>query len=176
MFITLIAALAAGFLGAGFVMLLRFVMRRFGVEHRLPGWATPVAAGGFMLAATISSEYVWFQQSSAQLPDGLEVVATRERQAPWQPWTYVKPYVGSYVAFDGDSVRANSDDPDLLVADVFLFARWQGTRQLQVAFDCGTGRRADPAEGVAMDAEGRPTGVAWREVPGDDPLYAAACN
>ena len=171
MFITLIATLAAGFLGAGCVMLLRFVFK-----DRVPRWATPVAAGSFMLAATISSEYAWFPQASANLPEGVEVVVTRERQAAWQPWTYLRPYVSSFVALDGESIRTNEADEGLRIVDLYIFTRWQSTQQLQVAVDCTQGLRADPADGIEMDGDGRPTGVTWRNVEEGDPLFGAACG
>lgn len=176
MFVTLIATVAAGFLGAGCVLLLRFVMRRFGVEDRLPRWATPVAAGGFMLAATISSEYAWFSNSEANLPDGVEVIATREHQAAWQPWTYLRPFVSSFVALDVESVRTNATDEGLKIVDLYVFTRWRPTQQLQVAVDCGQSLVADPADGVQMDGEGRPAGVVWREVTSDDPILSSTCS
>jgi len=171
MFITLIATIAAGFLGAGCVMLLRFV-----IKDRVPRWATPIAAGSFMLAATISSEYAWYGNAVSGLPDGFEIVDTRERQAAWQPWTYLRPYTVSFVALDGESTRINSGDADLKIVDLYIFTRWQSTRQLQMAVDCGLGRRADPAEGIEMDSEGRPEGVTWRDVGAEDPLFGAACG
>ncbi len=176
MLITLIGTIAAGFLGAGCVLLLRFVLRRFGAEERLPRWATPVAAGAFMLAATISSEYGWFANTRAGLPEGVEVVATREHSAPWQPWTYLRPYVNSFIAMDQNSIRSNADEESLKIVDLYMFTRWQAAQQMQMAVDCAAGRRADPAEGIEMDADGRPTGVAWRDVTADDPLFGAACG
>ncbi|MEM1272760.1 MAG: hypothetical protein AAGF88_03030 [Pseudomonadota bacterium] len=171
MFITLVGTIAAGFLGGGCVLLLRFVFK-----DRVPKWALPITAGAFMLAATISSEYGWFRNTAANLPGGVEVVATHERQAPWQPWTYAAPYVNSFIAFDRGSVRTNADTPSLKIADLFIYTRWQPPRQVQLAVDCDAGLRADPAEGVEMDDDGRPVGVTWREVPQDDALMRAACG
>ena len=176
MLITLVGTIAAGFLGAGSMLLLRFVLRRFGQEHRMPGWGTPVAAGAFMLAATISSEYGWFANTRANLPDGVAVVVTREHSAPWQPWTYLRPYVNSFIAIDHGSVRTNADLAALRIVDLYIFTRWQAAQQMQIAVDCASSRRADPAEGIEMDGDGRPVGVTWRDVSADDPLYSAACS
>lgn len=171
MFITLIGTIAAGFMGAGFVLILRFLLK-----ERVPKWAIPIAAGAFMLAATISSEYGWFPNASASLPEGVEVVATREAQAFWRPWTYVTPFVDSFMAMDRETVLINPENGDQRLVDLYLFTRWRATTQLQLAVDCAAGARAEPGEAVDLDDNGWPAGVIWRQVAEDDALLTAACG
>ena len=108
MFLTLIAVFVAGIGGAGLAMALRFTFR-----GRLPAWITPLFAGGAMIAATISTEYTWFSSQTDNLPEGMEVIVTRERAAWWQPWTYIRPYNDGFIALDRASLRMNDALPEL---------------------------------------------------------------
>ena len=158
-------------MGAGFVLILRIIFKR-----KMPGWAMPVSAGLFMLAATISSEYVWFENTLATLPEGTEVVATRERSAFWQPWTYVVPYVTSFVVIDRATIQTNEAEPDLRLVTAYVFTRWRATADLRLVIDCATPARADMTEGAELDENGRPIDVTWHEVAEDDPLLQASCR
>lgn len=171
MFWTLFGTLAAGFMGAGFVLILRIVFKR-----NLPGWAMPISAGLFMLAATISSEYQWFDNTVASLPEGAEVVATREHSAFWQPWTYVAPYVTSFVVVDRATIETNEAEPDLRLVTAYVFTRWRQTADLRLVVDCAENLRADMTEGAELDENGRPIDVTWRDVAADDPLLLATCR
>ncbi|MBF9036777.1 hypothetical protein HKCCE2091_21290 [Rhodobacterales bacterium HKCCE2091] len=170
MLFTLIAVAAAGLVGGIMAALLRWRYRR------IPGWVVPVTAGALMLAATISSEYGWFGNTRDALPEGVEIVATHEHRAPYQPWTYLVPYINGFVAVDGGSLRTNDAVPDLRLVNVYVFARWQAPTEVPIAVDCAQGARADLIDGVEFDADGRPEGVTWREVPEDDALLGAVCG
>lgn len=171
MLFTLIAVAAAGIVGGVMMALLRW---RFG--PRIPGWAVPVTAGALMLAATVSSEYGWFGNTRSALPDGVEIIATHEHQAFYQPWTYLVPYINGFVAVDGGSVRTNDAVPDLRLANVYVFARWQAPTEVPIAVDCAENARADLIDGVEFDDDGRPEGVTWRPVAEDDALLGAVCG
>jgi len=164
MFLELIAVVFAGLAGAG-VMLA--ITRLAG--NRLPKWLIPVAAGAAMLGTTISSEYSWFSRTSANLPEGLEVVQSLENKAVYRPWTYLFPYTDRFVALDQPNVRANQDNPDLFLADLYFFGRWRTVRSVEVMVDCDSGQRADPALG-----DGSPP--VWRDVPADDPIVTGVCE
>jgi hypothetical protein len=163
MFLELIAVFVAGFAGAGVALML---VR--GTGGRLPQWSVPVAAGGAMLAAAISSEYSWYARTAGNLPDGLEVAQSVTSSAPWRPWTYVVPMTDRFVAVDTVSMRSNARDDGLFLADLYFFARWRPVTSVEVMVDCATGRRADPALG-----DGSPP--VWRDAGADDPVVATLC-
>ena len=163
MFLELIAVIVAGFAGAGAMMLLVRTVRV------LPRWLVPVAAGGAMLAATISMEYGWYARTKGSLPDGLAVAQSVQGSAPWRPWTYAVPMTERFVAIDLTSLRANTRDEGLLMADLYFFGRWRPVHSVEVIVDCAGGRRADPA----MGDDSPPV---WREVGPDDPILRTVCG
>jgi hypothetical protein len=169
MFYELIGVVFAGVAAGGVASLLRRPVRV------LPGWLVPLAAGGAMLLTAISLEYSWFGRTIAGLPEGVEVALTNESRAPWRPWTYVAPYTDRFVAVDRATVLTSRTVEGQRVAEVFLFARWNPTRQVRVAFDCAAGRQAPLVGGATISAEGRVDGVAWRETGLDDPVTRMAC-
>jgi hypothetical protein len=164
MFLELIGVIFAGLGGAGVMML---ITRLTG--NRLPKWIIPVAAGAAMLGTTISSEYSWFARTSGNLPEGLEVVQTVENTAMYRPWTYLFPYTDRFVAVDQGNVRANTDQPELFLANLYFFGRWSTVQSVEVMVNCDTGQRADPALGD----ESPPV---WRDVPADDPIVTGVCQ
>lgn len=164
MFLELIGVIFAGLGGAGVMML---ITRLSG--NRLPKWIIPVAAGAAMLGTTISSEYSWFSRTSTNLPDGLQVVQTVESTAWYRPWTYLFPYTNRFVAIDQGNVRANTDQAELYLANLYFFGRWSTVQSVEVMVNCDTGQRADPALGD----ESPPV---WRDVPVDDPIVTGVCQ
>ncbi len=170
MFYELIATVFAGLAMAGVVMLLNHITR-----GRLPKWAMPVAAGLAMIAATIASEYGWYDRTSGALPDGVEVAVTHENRAFFRPWTYLAPFVDRFVAVDTQSVRTHPEHPDLRLADTLFMARWAAPQKLVVLMDCAAGKRARWGEGVAFADDGAVTGADWVAVAKDDPVLAIGC-
>lgn len=168
MFWDLIAAIAAGFVAAGVVLLLG---RRF-----LPRWAAPVAAGVGMLGYTIWAEYSWYDRTAQTLPTGVVVTETATKTALWQPWTYALPMVHRFVALDRAATRRNDAQPGLRLTDLLLFERWSPVHAVPVVFDCPGQRRAALVEGAEFGAEGRIEGVTWVAVPEADPTLDAACK
>ncbi len=171
MFLELIAVIFAGMGGAGLMALIRMA-----TGGRLPKWLTPVAAGGAMIAATVSSEYSWYSRTAATLPEGFEVVETVETNAVYRPWTYVVPLTERFVALDTASVQTNSAQPDLRLAQVYFYGRWSPLNRLNVAADCGTGRRAALTDGISFDDAGSIEGAQWVTAQEDDALLSAVCE
>ncbi|MBO6898681.1 MAG: hypothetical protein JJ868_15010 [Shimia sp.] len=171
MFLELIAVIFAGMAGGG---LMAIIIKFSG--SRLPKWLTPVAAGGAMIAATVSSEYSWYGRTAATLPEGFEVVETVETNAFYRPWTYVVPLTERFVALDAASVQTNPAQPDLRLAQVYFYGRWSPLNRLNVAADCGTGRRAALTDGISFDDSGSIEGAQWVTAPEEDALLSAVCE
>ncbi|MBE1292871.1 MAG: hypothetical protein GJ677_10315 [Rhodobacteraceae bacterium] len=171
MFLELIAVIFAGMAGGG---LMAIIIKFSG--SRLPKWLTPVAAGGAMIAATVSSEYSWYGRTAATLPEGFEVVETVETNAFYRPWTYVVPLTERFVALDAASVQTNPAQPDLRLAQVYFYGRWSPLNRLNVAADCGTGRRAALTDGISFDDAGSIEGAQWVMAAEDDALLSAVCE
>lgn len=170
MFFELLGVVFAGLAGGGVAALARRAVRA------LPAWAIPIGAGGAMLLAAVSLEYAWYGRTAAALPETVEVAVVNESRMPWRPWTYAAPYVDRFVAVDRGSVLTSRAVPDRRVADVFLFARWNPTRQVRVAFDCAAGRQAPLVGEARVTPEGRVEGVTWRDTGLDDPVTRLACT
>ncbi|MEM8811478.1 MAG: hypothetical protein AAGF59_02590 [Pseudomonadota bacterium] len=171
MFFELIAAVAAGFAGAGIALLLNKVL-----GGRMPRWTVPVAAGLAMLGTTIASEYAWYERTVAALPEGLEVAATAENRAFYRPWTYVAPFVSRFLAVDVAAMRTNDAVPGQRMVEVYAFGRWSGTQRRVVMIDCTDGRRADLADGTTFGDDGIVEGLQWRDTGHEDPLVRTSCE
>jgi hypothetical protein len=166
----LVATVAAGFAGGGVAMLLRWLTR-----GRLPRWLVPTAAGAAMIAFVIWSDYTWYARSVAGLPDSFEVFFENSERPAWRPWTLVVPVITRFAAVDHVSERRNDKQPDQVMADVYLFARFVPAVRRTVLVDCARQLRTDVAEGMELDADGAPVDATWISLPPDDPLAAAVC-
>ena len=171
MFLTLIAVFVAGIGGAGLAMLLRFTFR-----GRLPAWITPLFAGGAMIAATISTEYTWFTNQTGNLPEGMEVIVTRERAAWWQPWTYIRPYNDGFIALDRASLRMNDALPDVQLVNLYVYGRWAAITEVPMAVDCAAERQLTLIDLPDLNEETLGPDAGWVGLGPDDPLRAALCS
>lgn len=162
MFWELLAVIFAGLAGAG-------VMLGITRATRLPRWLVPVGAGVAMLAATISSEYGWYTRTVTHLPEGVKVAQSVDEKVFYRPWTYVFPMTNRFVALDTGRLQANLETPQLYMADMYLFARWQPTVAAQIMVDCAGHRRAAPANGEGTDP-------AWYDAGPDDPIVKTVCE
>lgn len=171
MLFELIAAIVAGFAGAGIVMLTNKAL-----GGRLPRWLAPAGAGLAMLAMTITNEYSWYPRTAQGLPDGLIVAETVEDRAVYRPWTYLVPFVSRFIAVDTASMLTNDAVADQRLVDVYLFARWTPPRKRSVVVDCAEGWRADVNESSTFGADGELVGVDWRDVGADDPIVRGTCD
>lgn len=171
MFFELIGTLVAGVAAA----LLVWAVNR-SLKGRLPKWLMPVAAGGAMLLATISSEYGWYARTQANMPEGMVVAQTIEEKVFYRPWTYAKPYVSRFVAVDQVTQRTHPDQPDQRIVDLVFYGRWARTAKVPVLFDCAGSKRADIIDGVEFGANGEVTNAIWLDVAAGDPILKAACE
>lgn len=167
MFIDLIATFAAGFAGAGVVLILNHLTR-----GRLPKWAMPMAAGSAMLGMSIWSEYTWAARTIAGQPEGVVELHTVEESKPWKPWTYVVPQATRFMALDTATIRDNPEHPDVRLVDLYLFARWAPPAKVTQFVNCADATRADATNAVLADF-GR---AQWLPLDQDDPLLQGACQ
>ncbi|SER96056.1 hypothetical protein SAMN04490244_104159 [Tranquillimonas rosea] len=163
MIFELIAVFAAGFAGAGVLLLLTRLV------PRLPRWLVPIGAGAAMFAVAISGEYGWYERTRGALPEDMVVADAVSERMWWRPWTYVAPMVTRFVAFDRGNLRENRDAEALYMADLYFFGRWRPVQSVQVMVDCVEGRRADPGGGDG----GAPV---WRDVGPEDPIVRTVCR
>lgn len=166
MFFELVATIAAGLAAAGLALIAGHLS-----GGRLPRWFVPLAAGGAMLAYAVWSEYTWAGRTVAGLPEGVEVLTTVEETRLWKPWTYLVPQTTRIMALDRQGVLTNPDAQGILLADVYLFARWTPPAKRPQLVDCDKRARADVSSAALAD----PGTAAWRRVDGDDPLIKALC-
>ena len=164
---TIIAGAAAG--------LLVWAINRT-LKGRLPQWLIPASAGLAMIAATISSEYGWYNRTVATMPQGIVVAQTIEEKAFYRPWTYATPFVSRFVAVDQQSIRTHPDQPDQRIVDLVFYGRWTRTAKVPMLFDCAKFKRADVVDGINFDDTGRVIDAQWFNVPLNDPLLTTACT
>ena len=170
MFFELIGTIVAGAAMALIVWAVNRVLK-----GRLPSWLMPVSAGLAMIIATISSEYGWFNRTSAAMPVGMVVAETVEEQTFYRPWTYARPFVTRFVAVDQASVRTHPDQPDQRIVDLVFYGRWTRTAKVPMLFDCAQSRRADIVDGIEFGDNGEVVGASWIGMPPDDPVLKTAC-
>ncbi len=169
MFLTLIAVFAAGFAGAGLAMALRFSFKA------LPKWIVPLFAGGAMIAATISTEYTWYNNTSDSLPEGMEVIATREHSAWWQPWSFVRPYTDGFIALDTASARDHAELPDVQLVNLYVYGRWAAITEVPMAVNCVEAQQMTLIDLPDLSPEALES-ANWVALREDDPLNAALCE
>lgn len=167
MFFELIATFAAGIAAAGLALIANHLS-----GGRLPRWIVPVMAGAAMLGYTIWSEYTWAARTADALPEGVEVLVTVDETRFWKPWTYVFPQTTRIMALDRSSVQTKPEAPGILLADLYLFARWTPPAKRAQLVDCSTSMRADVSEAALAD----PGSAAWKSADAGDPLLEALCR
>ncbi|MFK7944320.1 MAG: hypothetical protein AB8B85_15600 [Paracoccaceae bacterium] len=161
---------------AGVAMALLFWAVNRALKGRLPSWLMPVSAGLAMLIATISSEYGWFDRTTAAMPQGMTVAQTVEETAIYRPWTYAVSFVTRFVAVDQATARTHPDQPDQRIVDLVFYGRWTRTAKVPMLFDCGLNQRADIVDGIEFGANGEVLGAEWIPVKADDPVLKVACE
>ena len=171
MFFELIGTITAGVAAA---LLVWAINRTF--KGRLPKWLIPAAAGAAMLAATITSEYSWYDRTVATMPAGLVVAQTVEEKALYRPWTYTAPFIYRYVAVDRQSTRTHPNQPDQRLVDLVFYGRWTRTAKVPMLFDCAENRRADVVDGITFGDDGAVTDATWFPLDPADPLLKVACE
>lgn len=171
MFLELIATFVAGIACAGLAMVLIRVSGR-----RLPRWLTPVLAGAGMIAVTISNEYTWFDRTSDQLPEGLEIAVTVQEQSWYRPWTQIWPFTKRFIAVDLGTARSHENQPDQTLVDLYFFGRWSPINQAPMLFDCAGQRSALLIDGAEFASDGSLRDAQWERVTADDAIFSLACE
>lgn len=171
MFFELIAAMVAGLTAAGVVLVLNRISRGM-----LPRWAMPAAAGAAMIGFSIFMEYSWFDRTTAEFPESVEVAFTHEARAAWRPWTYLWPLVDRFSAIDRASIRTHEAAPEQRMANLLLFARWAGPKVVPVVYDCAAAQMAPLLDTVEYDERGAVASADWAPVPPDDPSFSIVCK
>lgn len=167
----LIAAVCAGSGAAGIALFLRSISAK-----KFPSWTIPVFAGIGMLSVQIYSEYTWFDHQKSLLPDEVQVVKAVHEPSPLKPWTFIFPQVVRFAAIHVSEGARNQINPELVLADVYLFARRQPARRLHQVFHCKQNARAGFSENMHIPAAGEELNSQWTPVEGDDSLLTAACK
>lgn len=165
MVMELMATFCAGLGAAGLMMVIGLIWKG------LPRWLIPAMGGLAMIGFTIWSEYSWGDRTADNLPEGVEVVETRADTYPWKPWTYAFPQVTRVLAVDTTNVQTKPEAPDVLLVDLYLFARWRATATIPQLIDCDTAARADVTDAALED----PQAATWQELGAADPLIDAVC-
>lgn len=171
MFFDFISTIAIGFCAAGIVLLLNHMLR-----GRLPRWLAPVAAGAAMIGFTIWSEYTWYPRTLLTLPEGIEVAETYEHSAFYRPWTYAKPFVNRFSAVDQATLRRNDQVEGQVMADIYLYTRWQQLARIPVLVDCAGSRMAELVAGAEFDENGAITDARWQDLAQEDALLTLSCK
>lgn len=167
----LLATVFAGLGAAGIALALRAFSRK-----RLPSWIIPVCAGSAMLGFQIYSEYTWFSHQKSLLPEDVLVVRQVKETAPWRPWTYLYPQTVRFVAVQVGKGAVNQMNPELILADVFLFERRMAARQVPQIFHCGANARATLTDDLKIPQPGTVPGNQWTPLDANDELLVAVCN
>lgn len=165
----LVAAVAAGFVGAGLALTLGLVVRT-------PRWLVPVFAGAAMLGFAIWNDYSWFERTTAALPADVVVLQAPPNRSPFRPWTYLLPLRDRFLAVDKAAVRTHSRQRRQRLADVLVVSRYGRDARVPVLVDCAARRRADLIDGAQFDAGGTLLNARWQTLDGDDPLAAVLCD
>jgi hypothetical protein len=171
MFWTLITVFISGFAGAGVGLVLRHLSR-----NRLPKGVIPVAAGIAMIAATIAQEYAWEDGVRRTMPADLVTVSTREQQAWYQPWTFIRPWVRGFISFSPAETVETAPGSGLLAVQLRLQERWQPQMIRPALVDCANARWTDITPAMAFTEDGFPVEAIWRETGAEDPVIRAVCG
>lgn len=171
MFIELIATVFAGLASAGLAMLVNTITGR-----RLPRWIVPIAAGAGMLALTISNEYIWYDRTADELPEGITVALTVEESSWVRPWTKIWPYTKRFVAVDEGTARTHDNQPDQTLVNLFFFGRWSPVSRAPMLFDCAGDRSALLIDGAEFSDDGSVPSAEWEPRAPDDPIMGVACS
>lgn len=173
-----IATIAAGFGLAGVALIITHLSKLAG--KRAPKWLIPLFGAIGIFAFQINQEYNWFSQQVAELPKGVTVVKKVEESTWFRPWSYVKPQTFRFIAADAGNARANADNEDMYLVNLYLFERRRSVQQMPQVIDCATPARADYVlqekdSTLSIDDHVKQT-TAWRPLTKDDPIFISVCS
>lgn len=162
----LIATIVAGFGAAGIALLLRKL-----TAQRAPRYLIPAFAAAGMVGFQIYSEYQWFEHQKSLLPAGVVVVKTIAESTAWRPWSYLKPQVVRFMALDVKNASANQQNPQLMLATVYLFERRNPAAAIRQVIHCRLRYRADFTEQLVLPTTGAALDQQWHPIgPGEQAL------
>lgn len=172
-----IATIAAGFGLAGIALVITHLSKMAG--KRAPKWLIPLFAAIGIFGFQINQEYKWYGQQVAQLPEGVEVVKTAKESTWFRPWSYIKPQIFRFIAADSGNARANANNENMYLVNLYLFERRRSVQQITQVIDCTTPARADYVlqekdSTMTIDEHVKQT-TAWRSLAKDDSLYTTIC-
>lgn len=167
----LIATLVAGVGAAGIALLLRKV-----TAQRAPRYVVPVFAAVGMLGFQIFSEYQWFEHQQSLLPKGVVVVKAVTESTPWRPWSYVKPQIVRFMAVDLENASANEQNPQLMLATLYLFERRQAAIAVKQVIHCEMQQRADFTESLTIPIAGSSLDHHWHPINPDEQALLKVCS
>jgi hypothetical protein len=171
MAIEILAAIISAIACAGVAMLIRKLS-----GARLPKWFVPAAAGAGMIGFTIWSEYDWFDRMAANLPEGVTVVWQEDSAQPLRPWTMLAPLSTRFLALDTRTLARHPANDDLVMAEMYAFARWQAIEPGLVVVDCAADRMVRLTTETRIDDAGLLTGGEWQPIPENDQTGDMACR
>lgn len=166
-----IATVCAGLGAAGIALIARKISAK-----KIPSWTVPAFAGLGMLAFQIYSEYTWFSHQKSLLPAGVEVVKAVEETSPWRPWTFVQPQVTRFLAIHVGPDAVNNINPNLVLADIYLFERRLMAKRVKEVFHCQQGARAQLNDDLMIPLQGEVLNKQWLKLPENDPALVAVCR
>lgn len=172
-----IATLAAGFGLAGIALIITHLSKLAG--KRAPRWLIPLFGAIGIFGFQIHQEYDWFGQQLAQLPEGVTVVKKVEESTWFRPWSYIKPQTLRFIAADSGHARANADNKNIYLVNLYLFERRRSVQQMPQVIDCIAPARADyilqeKDSPLTIDQHVKQT-TKWRPLATDDPLFINVC-
>lgn len=171
MFWEFVATVCAGLGAAGIALLLRKLSLQ-----KLPAYLVPVFAGLGMLVFQIYSEYNWYPHQMSLLPQGVLVVKAVEEDISWRPWTYIKPQITRFMAVDVKNSAANSNNADLVLANLYLFERRQAAIHVKLVIHCKEQKRANFSESLHLPATGESTTSDFVAIGDDEKTLLAVCR
>lgn len=171
MFWTLVTVFISGFAGAGIGLLLRQITRK-----RLPKGIVPICAGLTMIAATVALEYQWADGMRRTMPEDLVIVTTREQQAWYQPWTYIRPWVRGFISYSPAETVETAPGSGISVVQLRIQERWNPQMIRPALVDCAGSRWADLTASTEFTEAGIPVDTDWRTAGPDNPIIAALCD
>ncbi|MEM1361329.1 MAG: hypothetical protein AAGF94_06375 [Pseudomonadota bacterium] len=167
----LLGAIAAGFVGAGVILIANLIL-----GGRLPKWTMAIAAGVAMLGMTLYLEYDWFDRRSDQLPENVQVVWQDGARQIWRPWTYLFPLTTRFIAIDLENVGTHPEKTGLRLTDILFVQRWTRDRLVKAVVDCERGQSAQVHNNTSFAPDGSVPGVDWDPMSTDDPVRLALCD
>lgn len=170
MLLELVATLFAGLGAAGIALLGRLITAK-----RLPRWSVPASAGFAMLAFQVYSEYTWFGHQKSLLPPSLVVVSSVEEKALWRPWTLLYPQTVRFAAVAVDGTATNASNPELVLANLYLFQRRHAAKRVPLVIHCAKGARAHFNDSLIVPKQGEALNQQWHLLESNDPLLRTVC-